>query len=290
MQNAARLQAHPGPASPVAAMVLGARVETAAALLPRLFNLCRMAQAQAVAVALGRRAPEGGTEILRDHLLKLFITWPVLLGLSAEPLPADWRTDPRAIRSAVFGPEGAPTTPDEMERFLISGHGVAPVLEAIDRNFPRGEAVTAALPLAAAGNLWTGAALENSPAARHAGNPALAALEDSRGRGPLWRAAARLFDIAALLDEGLPPPESPARGEALVQATRGLYGLRLRTEGGIVTAFDRVTPTDSLLARDGVLAQSLATLDAARAGQAALVLDILDPCSPVSLTREVEHA
>lgn len=290
MQPAPRLQAQAGPALPVAAMLLGTRVETAAALLPRLFNLCRVAQAQAVAVALGRPAPEGGTEILRDHLLKLFVTWPVLLGLSARPMPAGWQTDPGAIRRAVFGPEGVPATPDEMARFLVSGHGVGPILGAIDRNFRKGEAVTAMLPFAVATNLWTGAALENSPAARHARNPALAALEVSRGRGPLWRAAARLFDIAALLDEGLPPPESPARGEALVQATRGLYGLRLRAEGGIVTAFARVTPTDSLLAPGGVLAQSLAALDAARAGQAALVLDILDPCSPVTLTREVEHA
>ncbi|WP_417628627.1 hydrogenase expression/formation protein HupK [Pararhodobacter aggregans] len=275
---------------PVAAMVLGARVEVAAALLPRVFNLCRHAQAQAVALALDQPLPPGGDEILRDHLLKLFVSWPGLLGQGARKLPADWATDPAAVRSAVFGPAGVPARPAEMMDLLASDHGAAPVLRAIDRAFPVREAVTAALPFAGVRNLWTGAPIENSPAARQAHRPALQALEAAHGRGPLWRAAARLFDIAALLDEGLPPPESPARGEALVQATRGLYGLRLKSEGGIVTAFARVTPTDSLLAPGGVLAQSLASLDAARAGQAALVLDILDPCSPVTLTREVEHA
>lgn len=290
MQPAPRLHARPGQAMPVAAMVLGARVEVAAALLPRVFNLCRQAQAQAVAMALGQPLPPGGDEILRDHLLKLFVSWPAHLGQGARPLPAGWATDRAAVRAAVFGPAGVPARPDEMMDFLTSGQGAAPVLWAIDRAFPGREAVTGALPFANANNLWTGAPIENSPAARQAHRPALRALEATRGRGPLWRATARLFDIAALLNGALPPPESPAPGEALVPATRGLYGLRLRAPDGIVTAFARVTPTDSLLAPGGVLAQSLATLDATRAGQAALLLDILDPCSPVTLTREVEHA
>lgn len=288
--HAARLHARPGPAMPVAAMVLGARVEVAAALLPRVFNLCRHAQAQAVALALGHPVPPGGDEILRDHLLKFFVSWPTHLGQGARKLPAGWARDPAAVRVAVFGPAGLPARPAEMTDFLASGQGAAPVLRAIDRAFPGREGVTEALPFADASNLWTGAPIENSPAARQAHRPALAAVEATHGRGPLWRAAARLFDIAALLDNTLPPPESPAPGEALVPATRGLYGLRLRVRDGIVTAFARVTPTDSLLVPGGVLAQSLASLDAARAGQAALLLDILDPCAPVTLTLEAEHA
>ena len=56
-----------------------------------------------------------------------------------------------------------------------------------------------------------------------------------------------------------------------------------------MTAFSRITPTDHLLAPGGVLAQCLATLPADRAGLAPLMLEILDPCSPVRL-EEVAHA
>ncbi|MCB1390308.1 MAG: hydrogenase expression/formation protein HupK [Rhodobacteraceae bacterium] len=291
MQPAARLIARPDPALPIAALVIGQPVATAAALLPRVFNLCRAAQLQAVTLALGGAVTPGtGEELLRDHLLKLFVAWPERLGQGARPLPGNWKGAPEALGRTVFGPAGVPATQADFADFLESGQGTAPVLRAIDRAFARGEAVTPDLPLADAANLWTGQPVENSPAARHAGHPVLRAIERTRGRGPFWRAAARLLDIAALVSATFPAPESPAPGEALVPATRGLYGLRLTVQGGRITAFARVTPTDSLLARDGVLARSLASLDAARAGQAALLLDILDPCSPVTLTAEAEHA
>ncbi len=50
-----------------------------------------------------------------------------------------------------------------------------------------------------------------------------------------------------------------------------------------LTAFTRVTPTDHLPAPGRVPEQSLATLPAEKTGLAALVPDILDPCSPVRL-------
>lgn len=57
----------------------------------------------------------------------------------------------------------------------------------------------------------------------------------------------------------------------------------------MVTALSRVTPTDHLLAPCGALALSLASLPAAKAGLAALVIDILDPCVAVSV-QELAHA
>lgn len=56
-----------------------------------------------------------------------------------------------------------------------------------------------------------------------------------------------------------------------------------------MTRFERVTPTDSLLARGGVLDRTLASLPADKAGLGPLLLDILDPCSPVRL-KEVRNA
>ena len=62
---------------PVEALVLGRPVAEAAELLPRLFNLCRMAQGLAAKLALGLPATEDpGTEIIRDHVLSADRTQP----------------------------------------------------------------------------------------------------------------------------------------------------------------------------------------------------------------------
>lgn len=291
MSGPARLRAVPGEALPVAALVIGREVEGVATLLPRLFNLCRSAQAQAVATALGREAGgDAAREVLRDHLLKLFVTWPQHLGLDARPLPANWAGDRAALRAAVFGPAGPPATPSDFNDFLSAGQGAAPVLAGIAAAFAPAEATARSLPLASAETLWSPATYENSIAARHPAAPILTALESSHGRGPLWRAAARLLDVALVAGGGLPAPVSPAPGEAVVAATRGLYGLRLVARDGIVTDFARITPTDGLLIPGGILDQSLATLH--DIDRAPLVLDILDPCTALALEPipEVGHA
>lgn len=291
MSQAARLRAVPGEALPVAAMVLGRAVEDVAALLPRLFNLCRSAQTQAVAVALGRE-PEGDAarDVLRDHLLKLLVTWPRHLGLDPLALPTNWATDPAATRAAIFGPAGPPATPSDFSDFLSAGQGAAPVLAAIAAAFAPGEATAKPLPFVTAETLWSPATHENSIAARHQAAPILKALEASQGHSPLWRATARLLDVALVADGGLPAPVSPAPGEAMVAASRGLYGLRLIARDGIVTDFGRITPTDGLLIPGGILDQSLASLH--DADKAPLLMDILDPCTALTLEPipEADHA
>jgi hypothetical protein len=87
----------------------------------------------------------------------------------------------------------------------------------------------------------------------------------------------------------LPRPAQVGGGRALVPAARGLYAVAARVEGGRVAAFARVTPTDHLLAPGGVLDRSLAALPADRGALAPLLLDILDPCSPVQVM-EAEDA
>ena len=299
------LRALPAPALPVARLVAGKRAEEVAALVPRLFSLCRAAQAAAVNAALGRPTHTTGIarEILRDHLLKLCITWPKLLGLGARPIPFPVQTVPtpgtpqtttippldrterQAMAEAVFGPaRTAPATPDDLAAFLASSHGAAPVLSRIARSFGPGEAAAEALPAPTATSIWHSAPVENSTAARHLAHPAMQALEATHGRGPLWRATARLYDIEAALTGTLPALQVNP-GRAMVPATRGVYALRIETEGDIVTRLDRVTPTDSLLARDGILDRALATLPAEKTGLAPLMMDILDPCAPVRLER-----
>ncbi|WP_210730676.1 hydrogenase expression/formation protein HupK [Roseicyclus persicicus] len=276
------LRAVPGPALPVEALVLGRPVAEAAALLPRLFNLCRAAQGVAAALALDLPPPTAdiGAEIRRDHLLKLFVQLPGRFGRGDAP-PA-LTGDAGTIRAALFGPAAAaPTTTAETDAFLASGHGLAPLLGRIAGCFGQGVACANGLPLAGP-DTGTPAA-ENSPAARRAAHPALAHVEATHGRGPLWRVFGRALDLDAVLSGDLPAPRLLRPGTAQVPATRGLYTVTATQAGGLVTGVSRLTPTDHLLAPGGILALSLATLPADRAGLAPLLLDILDPCSPVRL-------
>ncbi|MDJ0630447.1 MAG: hydrogenase expression/formation protein HupK [Rhodobacter sp.] len=283
------LRAQHAPGVPVSRLVVGRSVDDMAALLPRLFNLCRAAQCAAVEAALGQRVGGAkiGQEILRDHLLKFHVTWPAFFGCPPCRLPADWADGGAELRPAVFGPAGhAPATAADVLAFLDSGLGYAPVLKKIDGCFAKGEAVAEGVPPVSPQTIWADGVFDNSVAVRASGHPAMAAIAERHGRGPLWRAAARLFDIAAVIDGAIPPVATPAPGEAIVPAARGSYGVRLVRDGNTVTAFDRVTPTDHLLAKGGVLDRTLASLPAHKAGLGPLLLDILDPCSPVRL-REV---
>lgn len=286
------LRAQRAPALPIARLVEGRDVDEVAMLLPRLFNLCRAAQSAAVNAALGRDVSMAGIlqEILRDHLIKFHVTWPAFFGCPPRRLPTDWAHGGAELRQAVFGPAGrAPATAADFFAFLDSGAGVAPVLKKIDGCFDSGVAVADGVPPVSPDRIWTADIQDNSVATRVSAHVAMAAIAEARGRGPLWRAAARLFDIAALIDGNVPAIETPRTGEAIVPAARGSYAVRIDQAGDRMVAFQRITPTDHLLADGGVLDRSLASLPGHKSGLGPLLLDILDPCSPVRL-REVEHA
>lgn len=289
-----RLEAVREPDLPVERLLLGKTVEEAAALLPRLFNLCREAQSACTRLAFGLPAdPAQGTvsrEILRDHLLKIHVTWPGHYGFPPDPLPADWAAGGASLAQALFGaPRGMPATPADFLDFLKGGTPLARILARIDASFARGEADTGWLPSLTSKTAFLREAAENSVAGRHAFHPVMRWIAETRGHGPLWRATARGYDIAACLADRLPVPRTPAPGSAIVAATRGSYAVTARVAEGRVTAFARVTPTDHLLAQGGILERTLAALPADRAGHAPLILDILDPCTPVRLT-EVSRA
>ncbi|MEM8956245.1 MAG: hydrogenase expression/formation protein HupK [Pseudomonadota bacterium] len=276
-------------------MIIGRSVADTAALLPRLFSLCRAAQATAAQLAFGLPLSADATsdltrEILRDHLIKFHLKWPKLFGRTPRPLPVDWAEGSGALRSDLFGPAGRmPKTPDAFSSFLAAGQGVAGVLGLIDRCFGAGEAATNGLPLPEPTNMLARDAIENSVAARHAGHPVMRAIAEQKGYGPVWRAAACAYDLEACLDKALPQPLTAQKGTAIVPATRGTYAMTACVSDGVVVEFSRVTPTDHLLAEGGILQQSLASLPVEKSALAPLVLEILDPCTPVRL-REVAHA
>ena len=263
-------------------LVLGRPPEEVAQILPRLFNLCRAAQGAAVRLALGLApgdvAGDLAREVLRDHMMKLFLVWPRHLGLPPRPF-----APPGDEARAIFGPSGA--MPEDAAAFwdwVARGEGVAPLVAAVAAAFAPGEAV-ADLPDVAEANFMTVGGLENSVAGRHGGHAVLAAIAATQGRGPLWRVVARLVDGAACLAGGLPAPRLLANGTAVCPAARGDYAVQADVAGGVVLALRRVTPTDHMLAQGGMLVQSFARLPGHKAGLAPLVLDILDPCLPVEL-------
>lgn len=277
------------PRLPVETMVLGKSVAEAADLVPQLFNQCRAAQKLAVRKALGLPVAasmnaELRHEIMRDHLLKLCVALPAQFGIGSEGLHSGWASDRGAAARAAFGEAGAPpATPDDFDAFLESGHRVGQVLHKIDQCFDPGEAATGQLESLCRTRLQRNAPVENSVAGRHGLHPVMRYIAETRGRGPMWRTAARLYDVEACLSDRLPAVVSHLEGNAIVPATRGMYIVTALSSSGHVTRFERVTPTDHMLAPDGILDRTLATLPAIKEGLSTLILEILDPCTPIRL-------
>lgn len=283
------LRAVPAPALPIETLVVGKTVVEAADLLPRLFNLCRVAQGIAARAAFGLPlSPEWRTElrreILREHVVKLCLKWPGSLSQPAVGLPRDWAAGGADPRLSLFGNAGElPNTPEEFEHFLQESHGIAPVLRSIRQVFEPFEACRRVLPKPTVGDFFDPDAKENSIAANWADHPVLQCIEIGMGRGPMWSATALAYDLEALLNGALPKAHFGA-GQALVPAARGMYGVMAEVARGRVVSFARRTPTDHLLAPEGALDQCLERLPAHRAtALGPLLLSILDPCYPVSL-------
>ena len=283
------LRAQPVSPLPVDRLLLGKPVEEAAELLPRLFNLCRNAQSLAARAAFGLPLDQGWQiglrqEILRDHVIKLCIKWPGLLSQPANCLPAAWQHKDDLLRQSLFGAGGnLPSHYSAFENFLECQDGIAPILRAIRSLFAPHEGCRAALPIVTPARMFDCEAQENSPAARRADHPVLRSIAMEYGFGALWSATAVAYDLQALLNGDLPETQL-LKGFAVVPAARGLYAVRADVEQGRVTSFQRITPTDHLLAPGGALEQSLSSLPSTKSSALApLLLSILDPCYPIRL-------
>ena len=280
---------------PVAGMITGMEAEAAAALLPRLFNLCRVAQSLAARMAFDLPLVAGQAEairqeVLREHLVKFCLKFPGHFGQGAQPLPEGWQEGADRAREVLFGStRRLPETPESFARFVDNRRGVGSVLARVRDCFSPGEAAGAPLPSVTPQNALSAAALESSVAGRQAHRPIMQQIEREFGRGPFWRATARAYDAQDCMDGLLPKPVSPERGVAVVPAARGTYAISARVVDGVVTSFRRITPTDHLLAEGGILDQTLASLPTKKNGMAPLLMDIVDPCMPVQL-KEVAHA
>ncbi len=258
-------------------LVLGMAPREACDFLGRIFNLCKHAQIAAAELALGEpstvQAEQLFEEIRKEHIFTLSLKLTRLfeftpIGLSAEKLL----------------PRGLPQTPQEFEDFLTSGLGAAPLLQRIETLFPAGVGV-ADLPMVDASKAIRKTACENSVAVRNHAHPVMQYISQTRGKGPLWRVFARLVDLSA----DLPLPKID-QGVAMVPAARGLYAVRGEVLNGVVMKLERVTPTDHLLANEGVLEKCLMTLPADQLSLAKALVEILDPCQPVEVVGGLQYA
>lgn len=274
-RNARGLRVVAAPPLPLARLVEGRSVEEVAEVLPRLFNLCRVAQSVALRLALG--LPVGDTralavEIARDHALKLGVIWPARLGLAAC-------ADPRG--GVLGGP--FPQEAGAFETYLRGEAGIAPLLRAVAARFGPQDGVCPALPEVSPESVLAETAQENSVAARHLAHPVMRHVEAGHGRGPLWRLVARALDLEAAERGDLPAPRLIGEGAAVVPAARGLYAVQAEVWEGHVMRLRRVTPTDHLLAPGGIMECALASLPRSKHCEAGLLVDLLDPCTPVTL-------
>ena len=271
------------PVPPVEALVLGRPVDEAVVLLGRLFNLCRSAQELGAWLAFGLTPPEGwaaalARDLARDHMLRLGVLLPGRLGLTPWVTPAP---DVAQMARGFFEGGAFPQTGAEFEGYLNGPTALAGLLRAVAARFGPQQGVVD-LPGLGQGH----EACENSPALRHAGHPVMMDLEQRAGRGPMWRLVGRVLDLIAALEGRVPEPQA-RDGWIAVPAARGAYLVRGSVRAGHVTGFERITPTDHMLAPGGMLAQALAGLTAE---QAAVMVDILDPCRPVQVMGGTDHA
>lgn len=271
-----RVIRQPGP--DLAALMIGRPVAEVAETLPRLFNLCRVAQAAAARLALGMTDDsDPRAEVIRDHLAQVYVTLRRAFGLA--PL----RPDP----AGIFGPAGRlPADLADLADWMAGDFPAAELARRIRADLPAPLGAAPALPAAPHG---VPGAFENSPASRQADHPLMLALEATGGCSPLWRYLGMLADLGAATTGHLPPPRRLPDGTAVVQAARGAYALRLDQAGGRLVALHRLTPTDHQLAPGGALSQALAGLPADRPDLAARLVALHDPCVPVSV-EGADHA
>jgi hypothetical protein len=263
-------------------------------------------EAAAIAAATGGDVSETQLrgmllEALQEHAVKMLAAWPAALGRPPMPVPA-FGSDPEALAVALFGNEAPPQRLGSFEAWLK--RGATPAARVLDEVWQHWDARwgRAALPIWSPGQPlgrvdWAGALIDGAVAdtglvARVAETDLMREIEARRGRGVIWRLAARVADAAILLDrlrenrlEGLACHVQPGVGAAL--APNGTLLVEAKTEGGAISRYQRLSPADFALHPGGLLHKALATLPrrsrAPLRSIAALIVEAIDPAIPTRL-------
>lgn len=273
------------------------------ALLGNVFSLCghahRLCAGMAVAAARGEvpslDAAALARETLREHLRRIWLDWPRLLGGAEADLaelarcPAEG--DPRPwLAAAVFG-----MAPADWLRAWCDAPAEAlarwsAAFDTLPARLLRGCRAVASFPIEAAAPLRVADAAGDAP--RETGTWTRLRGTDATPATAWLRLGSRLADVARLalrepvLDAGA---TSTAPGEAIawVEMARGLLVHELRLDGDGRVASCRVrAPTDRNFDAHGPVARALETLAAADAAQIGALVAAYDPCVPYRIETE----
>lgn len=285
----------------VARVLCGKPADAAVALVPLIFAVCGRAQGRAAAMALA--AAQGVetpprldaavvVEVLREHLWRMLLDLPPLLGLSiqrklfAGMTRAIQTGDRPALQVALnqsfwnelltrLDAQVEPTVPDGSRDALLPVMSAAQSLTI----WPRLNPDFARLPQ------WQGAAAETGAYARWQGqNPA-----NAKPLAARWHARCAEVWSWAAGDEKVGAggtasavQVAPGIGRALVETARGLLIHEICVVEGRIADYQIVAPTEWNFHPQGILAEWL-TGGPADAGFVSLAVAALDPCVRLQL-------
>ena len=291
-----------------ARLLVGLPVERAVELVPRLFSLC--GQAQGVAARLAWRAAGGelpdATALLEDgrrvaleaiceHLWRLLLDWPPLLGL---PVRKDEFLAWRKRLLAVADQAGAAQLGGELGAWLSTqtlpmlGQDALAAPAVLLPSLTAGAWAQRSVDEAFAENpTFAGLPAETGPLARRCADAEVATL-CAAGQGVAARLAARHADLRFLAAALVEPqrlagwldaaPVAGNVGLARVETARGLLLHLTQVKDGRVEGYVIVAPTEWNFHPQGAFAREIIGCPAANRAQAALaarrVALALDPC------------
>ncbi len=306
---------------PVAARALrGFSFERVLEFIPRVFSLCRCAQASAAQLSLqaarGLRTDLAATpaqtravalEAIGEHLWRLLLDWPRLNG---EPSRQNefllWRKRLLSLADGADGTDGRGATafgarllawlddqrpPRCDDRLLAAPVALLPRLSAADWESRFGDDGFAEQPT------FSGQAAETGVLARQAEDPEVAALL-ADGRRLQARLQARYADLRGLA-QGLAEPEQRSIwidvaevaercGLARVETARGTLLHRVELDGDRVARYAIVAPTEWNFHPQGAFVREMSGRPAATRAEAVLAARrlalSLDPCVPFEVT------
>jgi hypothetical protein len=272
----------------VARALRGMEADRAVDLVPLLYSLCGKAQGVAARLALAaargeatplRREESVAREVAGEHLWRLLVDWPKILGLPAhEALFVEGR---RRLAQADFSDWVGSRLDVPFARLLQALSAVAEAPATENRLLPD---LDAAASLAlwprleeafAAAPTYRGSAAETGAFARRAcGDTPLRARVRARMEELLAGAPGRVSAV----------PVAAGIGRALVDTARGPLMHELALDGGRIADYVVVAPTEWNFHPAGPLASWLGGLTAAAAEELApRAVLALDPCVPWNL-------
>jgi len=271
------------------AILRGRPADQAARMLPLLYSIC--GAAQGVAAALALRAARGEsvgagvsadalTEARREHLWRLLLDWPQVLGLpSQEGLLVAGR---RQLQAGGFDAWATATLREPLARIDEALRDLPEPAAADVRLLP---ALTAAETLALWPRLDAAFAAAPSFHGSAAETGALARYPELAGAPPLRaRVKARMTDLAEASGLGLASAATvaPGVGRATVETARGLLMHEVTLDGERIADYVIVAPTEWNFHAAGVLEAWLEGAVAASADEAKFLASravlALDPC------------